>query len=109
MALSEDEEHVLEQIEQSLYRNDPLFAHRVRLSSVRYQARSLLAFSVLGCLAGVGLMLLFCITTSVAVGVAGFVVLFVSLYVLCVIEGPKIEERVRHLVHSDPANGPVDV
>jgi len=42
-------------------------------------ARHHLALSVVGLTVGLGLMLTFCLTTSLVVGVASFVVMFVSL------------------------------
>ncbi len=75
--LSEHEQRALEALEQALHKEDPDFAHRVR-SDVLLDARRRRAWSVL---VGLALTLGFCFTTVVAIGVAGFLVMFVSLYV----------------------------
>jgi hypothetical protein len=79
--LSEHEERVLHELEEALYRHDPAFAHRVRSETVYRHAGRRALWSAAGALAGlVVLMLTF--TRSVALGFAGFVVMFVSLLAL---------------------------
>ncbi len=79
--LSEHEQRALEALERALHKEDPDFAHRVRSVNVLLIARRRRALAFGGFLLGLGLMLGFCFTTVVALGVAGFLVMFVSLYV----------------------------
>jgi Protein of unknown function (DUF3040) len=76
--LSEHEQRVLQELEQALYQQDPDFAARVRSESVyRYAGRNL-KWSIVGFVAGLAVMLAF-FTTSVYLGFAGVLVMFVSL------------------------------
>ncbi len=79
--LSEHEQRALEALEQALHKDDPDFAHRVRSENVLLDARRRRALAVFGILVGLALTLGFCFTAVVAMGVAGFLVMFVSLYV----------------------------
>ena len=83
MSLSEHERHVLAQLEERLYEHDPDFAHRVRLKTAllddRHRHALALSSSALAVVVGLGLMLVFCLTTSVKVGVLGFLVTFLGL------------------------------
>jgi len=77
--LSEHEQRALDALEQTLYQQDPEFVHRVRADPTVAGARRRLVLSVLGAVVGLGLLLAFCLTTAVVVGVAGFLVMFASL------------------------------
>lgn len=79
VSLSEHEQRALDRLEQALYQQDPDFAHRVRSETVLLYARRRLTLSVLGFVVGLGLLLAFCLTTSVVVGVTGFLIMFVCL------------------------------
>ena len=80
MPLSEYEQRVIEALEQALYEHDPDFDHRLRsANTVLDAAGRRLALSVLGVVVGLVLMLAFCWTTTVGLGIVGFLVMFVSL------------------------------
>jgi len=78
--LSEHEQRVLDELEQTLHQEDPDFVQRVQAGIAALHTRFRLALSVLGFVVGLILMLIFCVTTEVIVGVAAFVVMFVSLH-----------------------------
>ena len=75
--LSEHEQRVLHEMEQTLYRHDPRFASRVRDESVYRFAGRNLRWSVVGFVAGLAIMLAF-FTTSVLVGFVGVALMFAS-------------------------------
>lgn len=77
MPLSEHEQRVLKEMEQALYRHDPRFATRVRDESVYRFAGRNLRWSIVGCVAGLGIMLA-SFTWSVAVAFLGVALLFGS-------------------------------
>ena len=78
MPLSEHEQRVLDELEQTLHREDPAFVQRVQSGIVSLHTRFRLALSVFGFIMCLILLLVFCVTTKVIVGVAGFVVRFLS-------------------------------
>ena len=80
MPLSEHEQRVLDELEQTLHREDPDFVERVQSGIASLHTRFHLALSVFGFVVGLILLLAFCVTTEVIVGVAAFVVMFVSLH-----------------------------
>lgn len=75
MPLSEHEQRMLDQIERSLYTEDPKFAQAVRSTDphVRYKRR--LVKALVGFVAGVCLLMAGVISKIIIVGVAGFVVM----------------------------------
>lgn len=79
VALSEHEERLLEELEQALNEDDPTFADRLRLKNAWFDARRGILWPLVGLGLGIALLLLFCLTTVVLVGVAGFLVMAVSL------------------------------
>ncbi len=79
MPLSEHEQRVIEALEQALYEHDPDFDHRLRSADTVLDAGRRLALSVLGVVLGLALVLAFCWTTTVGLGIVGFLVMFVSL------------------------------
>ena len=87
MPLSEEEQRALQGLERALYQQDPEFAHRVRSDSTSLHARFRLTSAAVGIVAGLALIVAFCVTTAVAAGVAGFLVLFASLYTIWVVGG----------------------
>ncbi len=97
MPLSEQEQRALQALEQGLYQQDPDFAQRVRKQSVTLHGRLRLTLSILGFVGGLALMLGFCLTTVVAIGVAGFLVMFASLYTLWI-----SASRLRRARMADP-------
>ena len=82
MPLSEHEQRVLDELEQALHHEDPGFVQRVQSGIALLHTRFRLALSVFGFVVGLILMLAFCMTTEVIVGVAAFVVMFVSLHAI---------------------------
>jgi len=78
--LSVHEQRVLDELEQTLHREDPDFVERVRSGLASLHSRLRLALFVFGFVVGLILLLAFCVTTKVIVGVAAFVVMFVSLH-----------------------------
>ena len=78
MPLSEHEQHVLHELEQALYRQDPAFAERVRDETVYRHAGRYIKWSIVGFLVGFVLMLVL-FSTNVAYGFVGFLVMFGSL------------------------------
>jgi len=79
VALSEHERQLMEQLERSLYDNDPAFAQRMQLKNAWFTARREVLWAIAGVGVGLSLMLAFCLTTVVAVGVSGAVVMVISL------------------------------
>ncbi len=79
MALSEREQQAFEQLEQALHHEDPMFFQRVRVKQIFLHARDRLQLSIVGLVTGLGLMVAFCFTTWVVVGVIGFLVMIISL------------------------------
>jgi Protein of unknown function (DUF3040) len=77
MSLSEHEQRVLEEIEQSLTHEDPALAGRMASHDSYRRARRLLVLSVCGFVVGVVVMIAF-FTTSVAVGFLGAVMMLVA-------------------------------
>ena len=80
MPLSEHEQRVLDELEQTLNQQDPDFVEGVQSGIASLHTRFRLALSVFGFVVGLILLLAFCVTTEVIVGVAAFVVMFVSLH-----------------------------
>jgi hypothetical protein len=93
MALTDHEQQAFEQLEQAFYRHEPVFARRVRLRKDLLYTRWALGSSVVGLVTGLGLMLAFCFTTSVAVGVTGFIAMFVSLETLWINKSRAFEAK----------------
>jgi hypothetical protein len=70
--LSEHEQHLLEQMEQALYAEDPKFASQMQGSAARARLRRSLAIGAVGVIAGLGLVFLGVATGSVWWGAIGF-------------------------------------
>jgi len=70
--LSEHEQHLLEQMEQALYAEDPKFASQMQGSAARARLRRGLAFGAGGVIAGLGLVVLGVATESIWWGAIGF-------------------------------------
>jgi hypothetical protein len=76
--LSEHEQRLLEQMERALYAEDPKFASSLRSAGPRPGNRRKAAVGVLTLLVGMGLLIAGPVTSVVALGVAGFVVMLVG-------------------------------
>jgi hypothetical protein len=77
--LSDHEQHLLEQIEQALYAEDPKFARLYRSSDVHSHYRRRLLRATAGLVVGLALLLTGVILPLIALGVAGFVVMLVAV------------------------------
>lgn len=86
MPLSEHEQRLLEQIEQSLYAEDPKFARAVRGKNLHSLKRARLLRSIAGLVLGVALLLAGVITMTahpslgIGLGVGGFLVMVASAW-----------------------------
>lgn len=80
MPLSDHEQRILHELEQSLYHEDPEFAERVRSETVYRHAGRYCIWSALGFLAALVFMF-FTFSTSVALGFVGVVAMFLSAVV----------------------------
>jgi hypothetical protein len=78
--LSEHEQRILAEMEESLVRHDPAFAERVRARSLSNHAGTQCKWSALTFLAGLGILVAF-YTQSVAVGLVGVAIMFASAVV----------------------------
>jgi Protein of unknown function (DUF3040) len=70
--LSEHEQHLLEQMEQALYAEDPKFASQMQGSAARARLRRGLAIGAAGVIAGLVLIVLGVATESIWWGALGF-------------------------------------
>jgi Protein of unknown function (DUF3040) len=70
--LSEHEQHLLEQMEQALYAEDPKFASQMQGSAARARLRRGLAIGAGGVIAGLGLVVLGVAAESIWWGAIGF-------------------------------------
>jgi hypothetical protein len=70
--LSEHEQHLLEQMEQALYAEDPKFASQMQGSAARARLRRGLAIGAAGVIAGLGLVVLGVAAESIWWGAIGF-------------------------------------
>ena len=78
MPLSEHEQRALDELAQRLAAEDPNFGRRVDAHS----RPAPVPLVTVGIVVGLGLLVAFCLTTDVALGVASFLVLLASLYAL---------------------------
>ncbi|MBC7679882.1 MAG: DUF3040 domain-containing protein [Pseudorhodobacter sp.] len=78
MPLSEHEQRLLDQIERALYAEDPKFATTVRSTDLRTHMRRRLRRAAFVLVVGVVLLVLG-LSTSPAVGIAGFAVMVIAL------------------------------
>ena len=70
--LSEHEQHLLEQMEQALYAEDPKFASQMQGSAARARIRRGLAIGAAGIILGLGLVVLGVAAQSILWGAIGF-------------------------------------
>jgi hypothetical protein len=70
--LSEHEQHLLEQMEQALYAEDPKFASQMQGSTVRDRLRRHITLGILAVLAGLVLVVLGVVNEAVWLGAIGF-------------------------------------
>ncbi|MDQ1482013.1 MAG: hypothetical protein QOF35_89 [Actinomycetota bacterium] len=72
MPLSEHEQHLLEQMEQALYAEDPKFASQMQGSAARARLRRSIAIGAGGVIIGLGLVVLGVLKESIWLGAIGF-------------------------------------
>ena len=80
MPLSEHEQRILAELEESLVQQDPEFAERVRSETVYRHAGRYCKWSAFGFVAGVAILVAF-YSQSVVLGFLGVAIMFVSLVV----------------------------
>jgi len=102
--LSEHEQRQLEQIEQALYREDPKFGRLVRSSDPRVHYKRKLAQSLIGVIAGAGLIAAGVVTHRVYLEAAGAVIAALSL-VWAMVSWRRHLARVRPARTKAPAKG----
>jgi hypothetical protein len=81
MPLSDHEQRILAQLEESLTKQDPRFVKNVRETTVYTHSGRRVRWGVAGFLAGL-LVLLFCFSTSIVLGLLGVVMMFISAVVI---------------------------
>lgn len=90
MPLSEHEQKLLDEIEQALYAEDPKFAASVRSARSQSKTKRALLLSVLGVLAGLGLVLIGLVGQIIALSVVGFLLVVGSCgYAASALRGTK--------------------
>jgi hypothetical protein len=90
MPLSEHEQRLLDEIEQALYAEDPKFASSVRSARPRNRARTMLALSVIGVVAGFAVVLVGLTRNLIVLGVIGFVLIVGScVTAVSALRGPR--------------------
>lgn len=92
MPLSEHEQHLLEQMEQALYAEDPKFASQMQGSAARARLRRGLAIGAVGVIAGLGLVILGVAAGSIWWGAIGFALMVGGVaYAISPPRAPKIK------------------
>jgi type IV secretory pathway VirB3-like protein len=77
MPLSESEQKILSDLEESFSRQDPRFARGVRQASVFFNARHRVGWSVAGFIVGLALLVAF-LTQSIALSLVGVLMMLLS-------------------------------
>ncbi|HYO17655.1 MAG TPA: DUF3040 domain-containing protein [Dermatophilaceae bacterium] len=99
MPLSEHEQHLLEQMEQALYAEDPKFASQMQGSAARARLRRGLAIGAGGVIAGLGLVVLGVASESIWWGAIGFALMVAG--VAYAISPPKVPKANLGAVTED--------
>lgn len=81
MPLSEHEQRILAELEDSLAKQDPRFAKSVRTTNVYSHGGRRVRWGILGFLAGLAILILF-FSRSVPLGLVGVALMFVSAIVI---------------------------
>jgi hypothetical protein len=105
MPLSDREQRLLEQIEQSLYADDPKFASSVSARRLRPHGRSRLVLSGVGAVLGLFVVVGGLVFKQTFIGVVGFVMIVGSLTMLVVLLRRPAMPDLRIVGGSGPANG----
>jgi hypothetical protein len=89
--LSEHEQHLLEQMEQALYAEDPKFASQMQGSAARARLRRSIAIGAAGVIAGLGLVFLGVAKTNMWWGAIGFALMVGGVaYAIRPAKAPKV-------------------
>ena len=99
MPLSEHEQHLLEQMEQALYAEDPKFASQMQGSAARARLRRGIAIGAGGVIVGLGLVVLGVATQSILWGAIGFALMVGG--VAYAISPPKVPKATLGAVTED--------
>ena len=99
MPLSEHEQHLLEQMEQALYAEDPKFASQMQGSAARARLRRGIAIGAAGIIVGLGLVVLGVATESIWWGAIGFALMVGG--VAYAISPPKVPKAKLGAVTED--------
>ena len=99
MPLSEHEQHLLEQMEQALYAEDPKFASQMQGSAARARLRRSLAIGAAGVISGLGFVVLGVVAESVWWGAVGFALMVGG--VAYAISPPKVPKATLGAVAQD--------
>ena len=92
MPLSEHEQHLLEQMEQALYAEDPKFASQMQGSAARARLRRGLVIGAVGVIAGLGLVVLGVASESIWWGAIGFALMVSGVaYAISPPKVPKVK------------------
>lgn len=91
MPLSEHEQHLLEQMEQALYAEDPKFASQMQGSAARARLRRSIAIGAAGVIAGLGLVFLGVAKGAIWWGALGFALMVGGVaYAIRPAKAPKV-------------------
>jgi len=90
--LSEHEQHLLEQMEQALYAEDPKFASQMQGSAARARLRRRIIVGAVGVMAGLGFVFLSVIQGNVWWGAGGFALMVGGVvYAITPSKTPKVK------------------
>jgi len=81
MPLSEHEQRILAELEESLSKQDPRFAKNVRETNVYSHGGRRVRWGIAGFIAGLVILIL-CFSTSVLLGLVGVALMFISAVVI---------------------------
>ena len=92
MPLSEHEQHLLEQMEQALYAEDPKFASQMQGSAARARLRRRILVGAVGVIAGLGLVFVGVSSVNLWFGAAGFALMVGGVvYAITPAKAPKVK------------------
>ena len=92
MPLSEHEQHLLEQMEQALYAEDPKFASQMQGSAARARLRRRILVGAVGVIAGLGLVFVGVSSVNLWFGAVGFALMVGGVvYAITPAKAPKVK------------------
>ncbi len=105
MPLSEHEQRILAELEESLSKQDPRFAKSVRETNMYAHGGRRVRWGVVGFMAGLAILVLF-FSRSIAIGMVGVALMFVSAIIIernaRLLGRASWQDLTRH-VHADDA------